>query len=280
MDYKKRGVVVTGAASGIGLATATAFAERGANVMLSDIEASALEAARRSVSECAQGGLIEATVCDVSRLDQVKALADSAFAKLGGVHIVFLNAGVGVSGPITTMRHEDWQWVMGVNLWGAIHGAEAFAARMVDQKQGGQIVFNSSFAGVVYSPTLGPYCVSKAGVVALAEVLRQELRTDNIGVSVVCPMRIATSIGSSARNRTSDFGGPKGSPELIDPRDKSLPGEILEVDEAVARIIDGIEKNEAYIMTHAEGRSYIKRRFDKIDASFDRQHPVSVTSSN
>lgn len=278
MDYKGKAVVITGAASGIGLATATAFAERGAHVMLSDIEASALEVARSAVAKRATGGIIESQVCDVSQLEQVQALAEAAFSKLGGVHIVFLNAGVGVSGPITSMRHQDWQWVMGVNLWGAIHGAEAFAARMVAQKQGGQIVFNSSFAGVVYSPTLGPYCVSKAGVVALAEVLRQELRADNIGVSVMCPMRIATNIGSSGRNRTQDFGGSKGSPELIDPRDKSLPGEILEVDAAVERIIDGIEQNEAYIMTHAEGRSYIKRRFDKIDSSFDRQHPASRAS--
>lgn len=276
MDSQGKGVVITGAASGIGLATAMAFAGRGAHVMLADIEASALELARAKVASLAAGGRVRATVCDVSSRESVAQLAATAFSELGGVHIVFFNAGVGVSGRITAMRHEDWQWVMGVNLWGAIHGAEAFAPRMVAQKQGGQIIFNASFAGLVYSPTLGPYCVSKAGVVALAEVLRQELRADDIGVSVVCPMRIATQIGSSARNRAAELGGAEGSPELIDPRDRSLPGELLDVDEAVRRIIDGIEKNEGYIMTHAEGRAFVQRRFEKIDASFARQHPATA----
>jgi NAD(P)-dependent dehydrogenase (short-subunit alcohol dehydrogenase family) len=274
MRYENKGVVITGAAGGIGLASAVAFAKLGANVMLADIDADALAVARKIVTEGGAGGQVEAQVCDVSRFHEVLALADAAFSKFASVNFVFNNAGVGVSGPIVKMRHSDWQWVLSVNLWGSIHGAEAFAPRMVQQSQGGHIIFNSSFAGLVYSQALGPYCVSKAGIIALAEVLRQELRANDIGVSVVCPMRIATDIGSSARNRTRDFGGCEGSPELIDPRDESLPGNIIEVEAAVRAILQGIEENELYIMTHAEGRPYVARRFEKLDKAFHRQHPL------
>lgn len=271
MDYNNRGVVITGAASGIGFATALALAKAGAKVLMSDVEPATLEASRVQVAAAAPDSLVKSKLCDVGVLSSVLELAEFAFSEFGSVHVVFNNAGVGVSGPITTMKHSDWDWVLRVNLWGAIHGTEAFAQRMVAQQQGGHILFNSSFAGLVYSPTLAPYCVSKAGVVALAEVLRQEMRAHQIGVSVVCPMRVATAIGSSARNRSADFGGREGSPELIDPRDKSLPGDIIDVDTAVARILAGIENNELYIMTHADARQYITRRFEKIDKSFDRQ---------
>jgi NAD(P)-dependent dehydrogenase (short-subunit alcohol dehydrogenase family) len=272
MNYQGKGVVITGGASGIGFASAAAFLGRGAKILLSDIERGALESARARLLEQHVGGQVEVQVCDVSQREDVERLADEAFRRLGGVHLVFSNAGVGVSGPIVEMRHSDWQWVLAVNLWGAIHCTEAFAPRLVAQEQGGHILFNASFSGLVYSPTLGPYCVSKAGVVALAEVLRQELRTRDIGVSVVCPMRVATNIGASGRNRTAAFGGAAGHPELIDPRDESVPGTIIDSDTAVARILAGIEGNELYILTHADGRPFAKRRFERLDQSFDRQH--------
>ena len=126
----------------------------------------------------------------------------------------------------------------------------------------------------MYSPGLGPYCVSKAGVVALAEVLRQELREHGIGVSVLCPMRVATKIGASGRNREADYGSTEAARELIDPRDPSLPGEIIQPEDVVSQILSGIEKNELYIMTHAAGRQYVSRRFEKVDKSFERQHPA------
>lgn len=270
MDFANKGVVITGAASGIGYGCAAAFLDRGASVLLSDVDSSALD---RAVSELnAQGAVGKASgfACDVSKFDQVEQLADHAFATLDSVDIVFCNAGVGVSGPITSMSHADWQWVMGVNLWGAIHGAEIFPKRLVAQGKGGQMIFNASFAGLVYSPTLGPYCASKAGVVALAEVLRQELREQKIGASVVCPMRIATSIGSSWRNRPKDMSAPdSGATELIDPSDTSLPGEILSIEEAARRILAGIANNDLYIMTHGEGRAYVRRRFEKVDKGFE-----------
>ncbi|MFT6653286.1 MAG: NAD(P)-dependent dehydrogenase (short-subunit alcohol dehydrogenase family) [Marinomonas primoryensis] len=269
MDYLDKGVVITGGASGIGYGCAMAFIQQGASVLLSDVNPAALDKAVSQLNALGVKGRASAFPCDVSKLADVEALADHAFANLASVDVVFCNAGVGVSGPIASMSHADWQWVMGVNLWGAIHGAEVFPKRLIAQNKGGQIVFNASFAGLVYSPTLGPYCASKAGVVALAEVLRQEIREQKIGVSVVCPMRIATDIGSSWRNRPEALSSDSGATELIDPSDTSLPGEILSIDEASKRILAGIGNNDLYIMTHGEGRSYVRRRFEKVDKGFE-----------
>ena len=130
--------------------------------------------------------------CDVRSLDQVRHLAAESFERLKAVHIVFNNAGVAAAGPVLEMRHEDWKWIIDVDLWGPIHGVEAFLPRMVEQGQGGHLLFTSSFAGLVPNVGLGPYCVAKYGVVALAEVLYRELRPLGIGVSVLCPMRVAS----------------------------------------------------------------------------------------
>ena len=134
-------------------------------------------------------------------------MADAAFDALGAVHIVFNNAGIAVGGPVLDMTHEDWRWVIDVDLWGPIHGVEAFLPRMVDQGEGGHVLFTASFAGLVPNRGLGPYCVAKYGVVALAEVLWRELREHDIGVSVLCPMRVGTHIGHSERNRGAEYGG-------------------------------------------------------------------------
>ena len=197
--------VITGGASGIGFATAKALADKGAKIVLADIEAAALDKAVAALSS--SGAKVEGVVCDVANLASVQHLADSAFSKMGGAHIVFNNAGVAINGHIAQMKHSDWEWIIKVDLWGPIHGVEAFLPRMIEQKQGGQIVFTSSIAGLVPTEGLGPYAVAKYGVVALAETLRREIRQHNIGVSVLCPLRVETRIGSSERNRTADFGG-------------------------------------------------------------------------
>ena len=202
--------VITGGASGIGFATAKALAAKGAKIVIADIEATALDKAVAQLSS--SGAKIEGVVCDVANLASVQHLADEAFAKMGAVHIVFNNAGVAVGGPIASMKHSDWEWIIKVDLWGPIHGVEVFLPRMIEQRQGGQILFTASFAGLVPNEGLGPYCVAKYGVVALAEVLRREIRQHDIGVSVLCPMRVETNIGTSERNRAADFGGAAASP--------------------------------------------------------------------
>ena len=204
-DVRGAGAVITGGASGIGLATARELGRAGAHVLLADIEPAALDAAVAGLR--AEGIEAHGAACDVRSLDSVQALADTAFATLPGVQIVFNNAGVAVGGPVAEMSHDDWRWVIDVDLWGPIHGVEAFLPRMIDQGQGGHLLFTASFAGLVPNVGLGPYCVAKYGVVALAEVLARELREHRIGVSVLCPMRVGTNIGQSERNRQDDYGG-------------------------------------------------------------------------
>jgi len=266
--------VITGGASGIGLATAKALAARGTNLVLADIETPALEKAAASLAS--SGVKIESVTCDVSNLADVQRLAALAFDTMGAVHIVFNNAGVAVGGPIAEMKHSDWDWIIKVNLWGPIHGVEAFLSRIMAQKTEGHILFTASFAGLVPNEGLGPYCVSKYGVVALAEVLQRELRSYNIGVSVLCPMRIATNIGHSERNRPADLGGPHDSPRVQsqDEGNRNMAGRVLNVDDVAAMVLDAIAANRLYILPHEESRKSIRRRFERIDKTFDEQEAL------
>ncbi len=263
--------VITGGASGIGFTTARRLASRGVRLVLADIEKSALD---RAVTElAAAGAAVEGVVCDVGDLKAVQHLADTAFEKMGAVHIVFHNAGVAVGGPIAEMKHSDWEWTMRVNLWGPIHGVEAFTQRMIAQGQGGHMLFTASFAGLVPNVGLGPYCVSKYGVVALAEVLRRELRAHDIGVSVLCPMRVATNIGHSERNRPDELGGPEASPPVLDQGEdnQNLAGRVLDVDDVAAQVVDAVVANRLYILPHEESRTPIRRRFERIDQTFEER---------
>ncbi len=261
--------VITGGASGIGFATALRLASRGVRLVLADVEESALD--RAATELAATGTAVEGVVCDVGDLKAVQHLADTAFEKMGAVHIVFHNAGVAVGGPIAEMQHSDWEWTMRVNLWGPIHGVEAFTQRMIAQGQGGHILFTASFAGLVPNVGLGPYCVSKYGVVALAEVLRRELRAHDIGVSVLCPMRVATNIGHSERNRPGELGGPQASPPVLDQGEdnQNLAGRVLDVDDVAAQVVDAVVANRLYILPHEESRTPIRRRFERIDQTFE-----------
>ena len=263
--------VITGGASGIGFATARRLASRGVRLVLADIEESALD--RAATELAATGTTVEGVVCDVGDLKAVQHLADTAFEKMGAVHIVFHNAGVAVGGPIAEMQHGDWEWTMRVNLWGPIHGVEAFTQRMIAQGQGGHMLFTASFAGLVPNVGLGPYCVSKYGVVALAEVLRRELRAHDIGVSVLCPMRVATNIGHSERNRPDELGGPEASPPVLDQGEdnQNLAGRVLDVDDVAAQVVDAVVANRLYILPHEESRTPIRRRFERIDQTFEEQ---------
>jgi NAD(P)-dependent dehydrogenase (short-subunit alcohol dehydrogenase family) len=273
---QEKGAVVTGGASGIGLATARALGQHGARVVIADVEAAALSAAVDDLR--AEGIEAHGVVCDVRSRDAVEALADKAFGVLGGVHVVFNNAGVAVGGPIVEMSHDDWRWIIDVDLWGPIHGVEAFVPRMVQQGEGGHVLFTASFAGLVPNIGLGPYCVAKYGVVALAEVLSRELRQYGIGASVLCPMRVGTNIGTSERNRADDYGGPESSPPVPDQDEDNadLAGRVLPVEDVAALTVDAVLANRLYVLPHAESRAFIRRRFERIDRTFDEQPAPSA----
>ncbi len=270
-DLNGKVAVITGGASGIGLATARALATEGMRLVLADVEAARLDAAVADLASC--GAEVVGVVCDVGDRASVEALADTAFKRMGAVHLLFNNAGVALGGPMLEMKHSDWEWAMQVNLWGPIHGVEAFVSRMVAQGEPAHVLFTSSFAGLVPNEELGPYCVSKYGVVAIAEVLQRELRGTDVGVSVLCPMRVETAIGESQRNRPAVFGGPTASPGVADQDagNEDMAGGVLGAEAVAVLVVDAVKANRLYILPHEESRVSIRRRFERIDRTFEQQ---------
>jgi NAD(P)-dependent dehydrogenase (short-subunit alcohol dehydrogenase family) len=264
--------VITGGANGIGLATAREFGGRGARVVVADIDRSALDHAVAGLR--ADGFDAYGVVCDVRKLDDVNALAEEAFDVLGTVDVVFNNAGIAYAGPIAETSHDDWRFVIDVDLWGPIHGVEAFLPRLIAQGRDSHIVFTSSFAGLIPNVGLGPYCVAKYGVVALAETLARELRPDGIGVSVLCPMIVETNLlANTERVRSADYGPATPSAAdtvqqlASDPTDDS----VLNVSDVARLTADAILANRLYVLPHRAARDSIRRRFERIDRTFDEQ---------
>jgi NAD(P)-dependent dehydrogenase (short-subunit alcohol dehydrogenase family) len=205
-DLHGKVAVVTGGASGIGRAMAARFAREGMQLVLADIEEPALELAAKEFSE--SGATVLAVPTDVSDAESVEALAAAARDRFGTVHVVCNNAGVaGHGASIAEMPLVEWQWVLGVNLWGVIHGVKAFAPMLIEQNEG-HIVNTASVAGLISMPFMGPYCVTKHGVVALSEALWHEMamRGAAVGVTVLCPGWVNTRIMDSTRNWLGRLG--------------------------------------------------------------------------
>lgn len=208
-DVKGRVAVVTGAASGIGLATAHRFADEGMHLVLADIEDDALAAAEAAIK--AKGRDVLAVRTDVASQDAVSRLADAAFSTFGNVHVLFNNAGVAATAATLRQRAwegslADWDWTLGVNFMGVLHGVRAFVPRMLDAGDEGHVVNTASIAGLVTGAN--PYNVSKHGVVCLTEGIYRDLREmgARVSASVVCPGLINTRILDAERNRAADFG--------------------------------------------------------------------------
>jgi len=198
---RDRVAVVTGAASGIGLALAERFVAEGMKVVMADIEAPALAAAAEGLRRT--GATLLSTQVDVSRPEDVERLARETYEAFGAAHVLCNNAGVAVLGAVHEHSLADWQWVINVNLWGVIHGVRAFLPRMLGGGDEGHIVNTASMAGLTTAPFMSVYDVTKHGVVALSESLYKEMQVTGapIGVSVVCPGLIQTNIMRSSRNR-------------------------------------------------------------------------------
>jgi NAD(P)-dependent dehydrogenase (short-subunit alcohol dehydrogenase family) len=270
-DFQGRGAVITGGASGIGLATATEFARRGARIVLADVDKAALKHAVAHLKS--EGVEAHGVECDVRHVEEMVHLADEAFRLLGQVDIVFSNAGIVVAGPLVTMTHEDWRWVIDIDLWGSIHAVEAFVPKLIEQGKGGHIAFTASFAGLVPNAGLGAYGVAKYGVVGLAETLAREVKDNGIGVSVLCPMVIETKlVSNSERIRGADYGL-ASTPDLTEGLGPLPPTQDqgVTVDEVAQLTADAILANRLYILPHEAARASVKRRFERIDHTFDDQ---------
>lgn len=257
--------VITGGASGIGYATARALAGQGYRLVLADVETTRLDDA---VAELSQSTVTVGQQCDVSEAQAVRAVADRTYGEFGRADVVFLNAGVVLRAAVADTSHDDWSWVLSVNLWGAINGVQAFLPRMLAAGGQGHLLFTASFAGLAANQGFGAYCVSKYGVVALAEVLHRELRDTPIGVSVLCPMRVVSDIRASDRNRPEIFGGPEASPKVDDPT-ANMTGSVMPTDEIAEQVLAAIGTDRLYLIPHEESRAPIQRRFARIDAAFN-----------
>jgi NAD(P)-dependent dehydrogenase (short-subunit alcohol dehydrogenase family) len=246
------------------------LARRGARVVLADVDQPGLELAVTHLR--GQGFDAHGVMCDVRHLEEMVNLADEAFRALGQVDVVFSNAGIVVAGPIAEMTHEDWRWVIDIDLWGSIHAVEAFLPRLLEQGTGGHIAFTASFAGLVPNAGLGAYGVAKYGVVSLAETLAREVKGNGIGVSVLCPMVVETKLlSNSERIRGIDYGlasnpNVTGSVGPLPEQDGTLS-----VGDLARLTADAILANRLYVLPHEASRASIRRRFERIDRTFDEQ---------
>jgi NAD(P)-dependent dehydrogenase (short-subunit alcohol dehydrogenase family) len=274
-EFDGKVAVVTGGASGIGFALARRLAREGMQVVLADIESAALADA---VSEMRDAGAdVHGVVTDVSDGEQVQALADEAVARFGAVHVVCNNAGVGSGGSAWDMPLSTWQWVLGVNLWGVIHGIRAFVPILLQQNEG-YVMNTASVAGLVAGPYMAPYNASKHAVVAISESLHHELALagPHVKVSVLCPAWVKTRIAESARNRPRELadddpaataGGAAVLQQLID--------QGMEPDAVADKVLAAMRAEQFWIFTHDdEGDFWVDLVASRLESVRGRTNPA------
>ncbi|QEA13829.1 SDR family oxidoreductase [Comamonas flocculans] len=271
-DFAGKTAVLTGAGSGFGLECARIAARRGMRLVLVDVQQEALD---RAVAELeALDVPLLARRVDVSSGTQMQALADAVQQRFGAPHLVFNNAGVGAAGLVWENSEADWQWVLGVNLWGVIHGVRLFTPLMLtaaraDPLWRGHIVNTASMAGLVSMPNMGVYNTSKHAVVALTETLHQDLQlvTTQVGASVLCPYFVPTGIGRSERNRPAALQGAAlttsqrvGQAML----DKAVAHGKVSAAEVAAKVFDAVAQGHFYIYSHPQALSSVAERMQAI----------------
>jgi NAD(P)-dependent dehydrogenase (short-subunit alcohol dehydrogenase family) len=271
-EFKGKTAFVTGAASGIGLGLARTFLDRGMNVMMADVEDAALQAAVHGLSN--YGDRVASVRCDVAISEELHAAAARTFATFGKVHILCNNAGVSPAGLVEEIALPDWDWAIGVNLYGLIHGIRAFLPHMKQHGEPGHIVNTSSMSGLTPKALAGPYGATKFAIVGLSHVLHDELTDTNIGVSVLCPGWTRTNMPDNGRNRPARFGGAfdyRTDPLLAERNKRYVEGSLSGLDplELAALVMRAIEENEFYIVTQPNRRGDVQARYDEIMGAFD-----------
>jgi NAD(P)-dependent dehydrogenase (short-subunit alcohol dehydrogenase family) len=271
--FEGRVAVITGAASGLGRAFADKAAQLGMKLVLADVDTRALEHAADELQ--ATGAEVLAMVADVSKGEHVEELADAAMIRFHGVHLVFNNAGVGAGGLVWESTEADWEWVLGVNLWGTIHGVRVFTPLMLDCARRdpdyeGHIVNTASMAGLLNPPAMGVYNVSKHAVVSLSESLYHDLRLVDAPVqaSVLCPYFVPTGIGHSEAHRPHDLqndAAPTASQQAAHALiNKAVESGKVSAANVAAITFDGIREDRFYIYSHPQALGAVAERMDAI----------------
>jgi NAD(P)-dependent dehydrogenase (short-subunit alcohol dehydrogenase family) len=271
-NFKGKTAVLTGGASGFGLECARIGARMGMNLVLVDVQQDALDKARVELE--AQGVQVLAQRVDVSSAEQMQALAKAVEQRFGAPNFVFNNAGVAAGGLVWENTLEDWQWVMGVNLWGVIHGVRLFTPMMLaaaakDPGFQGHIVNTASMAGLLTPPNMGIYNVTKHAVVSLTETLYQDLKlvTDQIGASVLCPYFVPTGIHHSDRNRPSNLAADKPTKsQLIGQAmsEKAVSSGKVSAADVAQKVFDAIAADQFYVYSHPRALGNVQRRTEAI----------------
>ena len=271
-NFKGKTAVLTGAGSGFGLECARIAARLGMNMVLVDVQQDALDAAATELK--AMGGQVLSRRVDVASSSEMEALADAVRQRFGAPHLVFNNAGVGSGGLIWENTVQDWEWVMGVNVMGVVHGVRLFTPMMLeaakkDPAWQGHIVNTASMAGLLAPPNMGVYNVSKHAVVALSETLYQDLSlvTDQISASVLCPFFVATGISNSQRNQPTALGSEKPTKSQLVQQamiGKAVGSGKVSAAEVAQLVFDAVAKNQFYIYSHPKAIKSVQTRMEDI----------------
>ena len=280
-DFNGKTAVLTGAGSGFGLECARIGAARGMNLVLVDVQADALDAARAEME--AAGAQVLAQKVDVADAAQMEALAAAVFQRFGAPHFVFNNAGVGAGGLVWENSVADWAWVLGVDLMGVVHGVRLFTPMMLaaaarDPAWRGHIVNTASMAGLLTPPNMGIYNAAKAAVVSLTETLYQDLKlvTDQVGASLLCPYFVPTGITQSERNRPGALAaGEMTQSQLIGQAmsHKAVSSGKVSAAEVAHKVFDAIGADRFYIYSHPKALGNVRSRMEGIVAGTNPADP-------
>jgi NAD(P)-dependent dehydrogenase (short-subunit alcohol dehydrogenase family) len=281
--FKGKTAVITGAGSGFGLEVARIAAQRGMNLVLVDVQAQALAKAQAELQAALQahGAQVLAQQVDVANADAMQALADAVLARFGAPHLVFNNAGVGFPGLAWENTVADWQWVLGVNLWGVVHGVRLFvphmlAAAQADPQWRGHVVNTASMAGLLTPPMSSIYNVTKHAVVAYTETLFHDLNlvTDQIGASVLCPYFVPTGIARSALQHVAGGQALSVAQQIAQANsERAVNSGKVSAAEVAARVFAAVEQGDFYIWSHPKALGNVAQRMQAIVDSRDPPDP-------